>query len=148
MILAELAARLNTFSDDIRNLYNPSKALLKAEILNKNAFQTPDISFAAIEGADLNSAIEKEEKTAEELDKKNIKYFSLSKLLPSAKIQLENQELVKNLYNSNLDKYAQFLDKKTRNELKLSVQTLHKADFEKSADKIIKNFQLDKSGAF
>lgn len=95
-----------SFNDDIRNLYNPSKALLKAEILNKNAFQTPDISFAAIEGADLNSPIEKEEKTAEELDKKNIKYFSLSKLLPSAKIQLENQELVKNLYNSNLDKYA------------------------------------------
>lgn len=134
-----------SFNDDIRNLYNPSKALLKAEILNKNAFQTPDISFAAIEGADLNSPIEKEEKTAEELDKKNIKYFSLSKLLPSAKIQLENQELVKNLYNSNLDKYAQFLDKKTRNELKLSVQTPHMADFGKSADKIIKNFQLDKN---
>ena len=133
-----------SFNDDIRNLYNPSRALLKAEILNKKAFQTSDISFAAIEGSDLNSAIEKEEKTAEELDKKNIKYFSLSKLLPSAKIQSENQELIKNLYNSNLDKYAQFLDKKTRNELKLSVQTPRTADFAKSADKIIENFQLDK----
>lgn len=112
-----------SFNDDITNLYNPSKELLRAETIYTKTFNIPKTTFITVTGNCLNSIIKKEEEITKKLDSEKIEYYSISKFFPSEEIQKENIVLVKNLYFYNLDKFATFLDKKQRANLKKQIAT-------------------------
>ena len=137
-----------SFNDDIKNLYNPSKSLLKAEILYKKAFEMPDVSFLTVRGENYDSIIAKEEQISKILDEQNIEYYSLSKILPSIETQKENQKLVKELYISNLDEYANFLNKNQRDNLKKSVKDFVAIDYGSENFDMENKFLLDKNTSF
>ena len=88
-------------SDDIRTLYIPQKKLLQAEILNNKVFKMPEITFITIKGNSVNKIIEQEEFIGDKLNKDGVLYFSLAQFLPSAKRQVENRQMVKDLYQNN-----------------------------------------------
>lgn len=110
-----------SFNDDIKNLYNPSKELLRAETIYKKVFNIPETDFVTVRGEDLNSIIKKEEEITQKMDAEKIVYYSLSRFFPSEETQKTNISLVKDLYFNNLDKFALFLDKKQRENLKKQI---------------------------
>lgn len=69
----------------------------------------PEITFITIKGNSVNKIIEQEEFIGDKLNKDGVLYFSLAQFLPSAKRQMENRQMVKDLYQNNLDNYANFL---------------------------------------
>ena len=98
------------FSDDIRDMYRPSKEMKEAEALysevtNKNL----NTSFIVVEGENLEQILEKEEEIAKRLTGNNISYFALSKFIPSRAKQMENQSLIKKLYEKRFSKLANYL---------------------------------------
>lgn len=135
-------------SDDIRTLYTPQKKLLQAEILNNKVFNVPNITFITIKGKSINEIVEQEEIIGDKLSKENILYFSFAQFFPSITRQNENRKMVRDLYQNNLDNYAEFLDLKTRNNLKsLSLKT-DVQDFTKNNSNILKSFMLDKNTSY
>lgn len=132
-------------SDDIRTLYIPQKKLLQAEILNNKVFKMPEITFITIKGNSVNKIIEQEEFIGDKLNKDGVLYFSLAQFLPSAKRQMENRQMVKDLYQNNLDNYANFLDLGTKNSLKKASLKNDVQDFTKNNNDVLKNFMLDKN---
>jgi predicted exporter len=136
------------FNDDMKNLYTPPKKLLNAEILYKKAFNVPDTSFITIYNQNSDKILEEEEKIGIYLDKKNIKYFSLSKLLPSIKKQNRNSDLTKNLYLENLSTYANFLDRKTVLTLKKECSNKKYVKLDLKKYPILNNFMIDKNTSF
>lgn len=135
-------------SDDIRTLYIPQKKLLQAEILNNKVFKMPEITFITIKGNSVNKIIEQEEFIGDKLNKDGILYFSLAQFLPSAKRQMENRQMVKDLYQNNLDNYANFLDLGTQNSLKKASLKNDVQDFTKNNNDVLKNFMLDKNTSY
>ena len=137
-----------SFNDDVRNLYNPSKELLKAEVLYKKVFNMPEVSFLTISGNDYDDLLQKENLVINHLNTQNLDYYSFSKLFPSIKKQKENVELVKDLYLKNLDSYAKFLTKEQRENLKKSVKNVEYIDFRTKDSNIMNKFFLDEKTAF
>lgn len=137
-----------SFNDDIRNLYTPSKTLLKAEVLYKKVFDMPEVSFLVVEGENYDEILEKEELIAKDLEAQSVEYYSFSKIFPSIKTQRENNELVKNLYISNLDDYGKFLSDEQRKNLKQSVQKFSPVDFKNEASEVVNKFFLDENTSF
>lgn len=135
-------------SDDIRTLYTPQKKLLQAEILNNKVFNVPDITFITIKGKSINDIVEREEIIGDKFNKENILYFSFAQFFPSVTRQNENRKMVIDLYQNNLDKYAEFLDLKTRNNLKNLSLKNDVQDFTKNNSNILKNFMLDKNTSY
>lgn len=99
------------FNDNLSALYSPTKALKKAEVLygkiSGNISNTTQ--FITVKGNSLNDIIQTEEFVTKNLDENNLDYIALSKFVPSQSRQEENFRLVKNLYENNLDKYADIL---------------------------------------
>ena len=92
----------------------------------------PEITFITIKGNSVNKIIEQEEFIGDKLNKDGILYFSLAQFLPSAKRQVENRQMVKDLYQNNLDNYAKFLDLGTQNSLKKASLKNDVQDFTKN----------------
>ena len=107
------------FNDDIKDMYVPPKNLAIAEKLYAELSQKNfNPNFIITEAQDTQKLLEKEERTARLLQKYNIEYYALSRFVPSIKQQKENQQLIRELYNSTLKSYAQgFLDKQSINKL-------------------------------
>lgn len=104
------------FNDDIRNMYVPSKTLLSAEKLFADVTgSNKKVSFAVIQGRNIEEMLEKEEQIARCLS--DIKFQALSKFIPSEKQQKKNFELRKTLYKNSLKTYAAFLTAKQINNL-------------------------------
>lgn len=104
------------FNDDIRNLYVPSKKLMKAEkIFASVTGGNKKTAFALIKGKNMQEILEKEEFIAQNLN--NEDYQSISKFIPSVKQQKKNFALRKDLYKHELNKFAQFLTAKERQKL-------------------------------
>ncbi len=103
------------FNDDIRSMYTPTKNLANAEKLFYEVSKMPtNVSFLTVKSANIADNIEhlmqREEEVAEILNDAGIKYISLSKFIPSQKLQNENQQLIKTIYETRLDSYASFLN--------------------------------------
>lgn len=104
------------FNDDIRNMYVPSKTLLSAEKLFADVTgSNKKVSFAVVQGRNIEDMLEKEEQIARCLS--GIKFQALSKFIPSEKQQRKNFELRKSLYKNSLKTYASFLTTKQINNL-------------------------------
>lgn len=103
------------FNDDIKNMYVPSKELIKAEKLFADVTESNyKTAFIIVEGKNLEEILQKEETLSSEFEN----YQALSKYIPSKKRQLENIELHRKLYENSLDNYAEFLTKEQRDKLK------------------------------
>ncbi|GBF22675.1 putative transporter MMPL [Candidatus Gastranaerophilus sp. (ex Termes propinquus)] len=124
-IVAALGLFRLKFNDDIRAMYTPPKKLAAAEKLLNSGVPT----FALAKAADFESLMQKEEELAILLE--GSKYVSLSKFVPSASRQWENQKLIKEFHQEKLGLYAAFLDDKQREKLLAGVQTeiLDKSEF-------------------
>lgn len=99
------------FDDSLSALYNPPEKLKKAEkinnlILNPNNYK---VNFLIFDGKDIDKIIKKEETVSDILDIQNIKYFSISKFIPSKVRQIENNKLVHELYQADLSNFKEFL---------------------------------------
>ncbi len=106
------------FSDDIREMYVPSKKLLQAEKLFKDISGQPtNVSFLTVTSSDFQLLMQKEEEIAQKLSEHNFQYLSLSRFIPSINMQQQNQKLVKELYNTKLTSYATFLTPKEKDNL-------------------------------
>lgn len=136
--------RLN-FDDNLKNMYSPQKELLKAEMLNNKMFHIPNTTFLIIKGNNIEQILEKEEQIASKLNAKNLDYISLSKLIPSAKRQRVNKQMVSNLYDKNLKSYANFITSQSIETIKKSIKnnTVVKAE-----NSLISEFKLDKTSSY
>jgi predicted exporter len=108
------------FNDSLSSMYTPDKKLRKAEYLYGDVSGVINIKtkLISVEGKNLDDIIQKEEKITEDLYKKDIPYIALSSFIPSAQRQKENFNLVKELYETNLNKYSDILSKSQIKELK------------------------------
>lgn len=93
--------RLN-FSDDIKSMYKPSKALLAAEKLNNELKISKETNFILTEASSLQNQLEQEEKIKQQFSKNNV--LALSNFIPSVKMQKQNFELIQDFYSKNLEK--------------------------------------------
>lgn len=111
LVIAAGMLKLN-FSDDIRDMYRPSKDMMNAEKLYQEVTgRNSNTSFIVVEGNNLESILEKEEHIAQKLKEHNISYYSISRFIPSEKRQNENKYLIKNLYDKKLSAFSDFLTK-------------------------------------
>lgn len=96
------------FNDDIKNMYVPSKKLLEAEKLYSDATGgVKKITFAVVEGKNIEDLIRKEENLTQKLE--GVNYQALSKFIPSIETQKENFLLRQKLYENSLRNYGSFL---------------------------------------
>lgn len=126
------ALRIN-FNDSLNAFYEPTKKLKNAEILfskvsNHNFAQSKII---AIKGSSYEDILEKEEIITDKLHENNITFFSLSKIFPSIKRQNENIKLVKELYNNNLNQFADYLTTNQITTLKTATTKVNSLEFSK-----------------
>lgn len=123
LVIAAGMLKLN-FSDDIRDMYRPSKDMMNAEKLYQEVTgRNSNTSFIVVEGNNLESILEKEEQIAQKLLKNNIAYYSLSRFIPSEKRQNENKNLVKILYDKKLSAFSDFLTKEESANLQIFSKT-------------------------
>lgn len=123
LVIAAGMLKLN-FSDDIRDMYRPSKDMMRAEKLYQDITgRNSNTSFVVVEGNNLENILEKEEQTAQKLLKNNIAYYSLSRFIPSEKRQSENSALIKNLYDKKLPAFSELLTKEEQVNLKIFPKT-------------------------
>lgn len=128
------------FNDDIRNLYVPSKKLLKAEkLFNKITGENKKVTFAVVNGDNIQDILEKEENITDKLD--DIDYQCLSKYVPSIKKQKQNFTLRHDLYKNTLSDYAEFLSPQEKK--KLLAQSAPKDFVDYSQLSISKEFLLN-----
>lgn len=128
------------FDDNVKNLYVPPKNLMEAEKIYHNVFTPKDIKFVITTGKNLDEIIEKQEKC------ENPEILSLANFVSSRKKQLENRNLVRNLYKNDLDKYASFLNNEDKNKIKSEIQEERIYDVENFPLK--SEFMLDENTAF
>ena len=100
------------FNDNLKNLYNPPKDLAYAESLYQKVFTPKSPEFIITTGKNIDEILQKEE----ELNLDNA--INLSRFVSSSSRQKENIELVKSLYDADLDNYATFLNKENIQKLK------------------------------
>lgn len=119
------------FDDSLLNLYSPNKKLKHSEIIhnkltNKNG---QEINFLVNKAQNTELLLQKEEKLNQILKSKNIDFISISKFIPSKKTQEENIGLVKDLYNNNLNSYAEILSEEQITGMKKGVNNLSAVEF-------------------
>lgn len=136
------------FVDDVKSFYVPGKDLMNAEKLFNNVFPRTDTAFVPVEGNNIEELLQNEERIADELAAKNIPYLCLSKFVPSEKRRAENQKLIKSLYRKNLSSYATFLDFKTIETLKVSLDFDKIEPFDYEKYHVLKNFSVDEKTSF
>ena len=126
------------FNDNIKNLYKPPKDLIVSEKVYKDVFDTQNTEFLIVKGKSVDDILNQEEKLG-------IKDgFALCNFVSSISMQRENQELVKQLYRENLDRYGVFLGKENIKRIKEKELRLY--DVEKFP---LKNeFMLDKNTSY
>ena len=108
-----------SFNDNLTALYNPSKTLAKAEMLYKKiSGENTNIQIITVKSQNKDKIVLTEENVTKDLDNEGIDYISLSKIFPSEETQKENFNLIKKLYENNLNKYSQILSAKQINDLK------------------------------
>ena len=112
ILIAALGLTKLSFNDNIQNLYTPPKELAFSEKLYNDIFNKNSSEFLLIEGENLNEILKKEENLKLE------NYLGLSKFISSKEKQKENFELVKKLYQKDLESYAKFLSVETKTNLK------------------------------
>ena len=107
------------FDDSLTSLYSPSKELKKAEELYSkvSGYNNSNAQFITVKGNNITDIIKTEEAVVSQFAD-GTEYMALSKFIPSADMQKENFELVKNLYRNNLDKYSGILSQKQIRTLK------------------------------
>ena len=122
IVLAFLGIFRFHFNDTLSALYEPDNKLKTIESLYNKISDSffENTQIIAIKGENIEDIIQKEEQTQDSLIKNNIKFLSISKFMPSLNKQKENFELVKNLYNANLNKFSDILSSKQIKELKES----------------------------
>lgn len=126
------------FNDDIKNLYKPSKNLTTAEKIYKDIFNPQNTEFILVKGKNTDDILEQEEKM-------QIKdSLSLANFVSSKSRQLENQTLVKKLYQKNLDEYGKFLGQENIDKIKNKEFKLY--DTERFP--LNKDFMLDKNTSY
>lgn len=104
------------FDDNIKNMYTPPKALLKAEkLFTEIAGTNGDTSIFVVKSNNLEDLLQKEEEIADMLN--GTEYQALSKYVPSEKRQKSNQTLRKELYRAKLNDFAIFLPIQKRSQL-------------------------------
>ena len=132
------------FDDNIKNMYTPPKALLKAEkLFTEIAGTNGDTSIFVVKGNNLEELLQKEEEIADMLN--GTEYQALSKYVPSEKRQKSNQTLRKELYRAKLNDFAIFLP--TQKRLQLINQNYRNNFLSASNDFefMKKNFLIDKN---
>lgn len=131
-------SRLN-FNDNLSSFYIPNKKLMEAQKLYESKVNPDNLKmyFGIIKDNSKENNLQKQEIMGDYLDSKSIKYYSMASFVPSLKRQKENYNLVKALYNSNLDKFNSFLVRKIINNLKS--KKFSGAEFNSTLD----NFILD-----
>lgn len=128
------------FNDSVTNLYTPPKHLMEAENLYKQVFNPKNAEFLITKGKNLDEILEKQEKQNFE------SALSLSNFVSSKSLQKENRELVKSLYDKDLNSYAKFLSKENIEELKSEIQENRIYDVDSFPLK--SEFMLDESTSF
>lgn len=104
------------FNDDIKDMYKPPKNLIESEKLySQVSNNTSTTGFIIITDSDMQKILEKEEKITKNIPED--KYISLSRFLPSKKMQLKNQRLKHYLYTKEINNYATFLPESKRNKI-------------------------------
>ena len=135
------------FNDDIRTMYKPSKEMLNAEKLYQTVTgKNSNTSFIIVNGGDLQTILEKEEQIGEKLSDNNIAYYSLSRFVPSARRQKENQQLVKELYDKKLSVFSEFLTQTDIKNLKMFNQSVIPQDVFQNINQL-KEFVIDKNNS-
>ena len=135
------------FNDDIRTMYKPSKEMLNAEKLYQTVTgKNSNTSFIIVNGGDLQTILEKEEQIGEKLSDNNIAYYSLSRFVPSARRQKENQQLVKELYDKKLSVFSEFLTQTDIKNLKMFNQSVIPQDVFQNVNQL-KEFVIDKNNS-
>lgn len=104
------------FNDNIKNMYVPSKDMIQAEkLFNELTSNNQNQTLAIVKGKDVQTILE----TEEQITKNAKDYQAISKYIPSHKTQKENNNLIKELYQSSLQNYGgNFLSPEQINELK------------------------------
>lgn len=99
--------------DTPENLYNPDKDLKQAEIINQQISnpENKEISIIVVD------SFEEEELICDILNENNVQNISSTKFIPTTKRQIENINLVNELYKNNLDEYGNFLTDGQKNNL-------------------------------
>ncbi len=120
LILGVLGLFKIHLNNSLSTLYMPSGELLKAEKLYNMVTQVDDSpQIVTVEGKNFEDVLQKEEKIADELLKKDIKYLSISKFVLSSLKQKENFTLIKSFYNDKKRIKSEILtveqDKKLQN---------------------------------
>ena len=131
------------FDDSLAALYTPNAQLKFSETMY-NAMMKPNDAnsyFLTFKGENLEDLLEKEETTGDKLTEKGISYLALSRFIPSKSRQRENFELVKKLYNANLDRFSDILTTEQINELKNEEFKTSEPNFEEMP--YLKNFLLN-----
>lgn len=91
------------FNSEIKNMYVPSKEMIKAEKLFAEITKSEGKTiFAIVKGENIEDILQKEELTTKNANN----YQSISKYIPSHKQQSENRELIRDLYKNSLYEYA------------------------------------------
>ena len=126
--------RLN-FSDDIKSMYKPSKALMTAEMLNNELKISKETNFILTNANSIQNQLEQEEKIKQQFSKNNV--LALSNFVPSEKVQKQNFELIKDFYRQNLEKvdYLTTSDKQkllSKKQLEFVYPDFEKYDFLKA----------------
>lgn len=105
-----------SFNDDIKDMYKPSKNLLRAEkIYSSLTGDMSNMAFVIVNGENIEALLEKEEQVTENIPQEQ--YIALSQFLPSKKQQNENKKLKKRFYQNELFDYAKFLRLETKNKI-------------------------------
>lgn len=109
-----------SFDDNLSALYSPKNDLKFAEMIySKIALpQNLNTYFLTFRGENIEDLLEKEEKIADQLTQNGFNYLSVSRFIPSKSRQRENFELVKSLYENNLDSFSDILAPKQIEDLK------------------------------
>jgi predicted exporter len=85
-----------TFDDNVRHFQSLDPSLKAQEDAIKSKIQLSNApTFFVISTPSLEKLLQKEEQITDQLDRLNISYKSLAKIIPSQKRQLENQQLIK-----------------------------------------------------
>ncbi len=127
------------FTDDITSLYKPPVELAKGEKILYDISVDKSRNFVVVTGENLQNILEKEEQVKNLV---NAKFVALSDFIPSEKRQIENQDLVKNLYENKLSSCYDLLNSAQIQQLsRKKANRIVSPDFEKYP--FLSKFMLD-----
>jgi len=136
------------FNDSLSALYTPKKELKEGEALYLKLTNPNDLKarFLTVTGDNLEDILTKEEEISDIFDNNMVNYLSLSKFLPSEKRQRENFELVRSLYNNDLNNLGDILTSEQISALKN--QEFNFKKFNLNEAPYLKNFVLKDNTSF